>query len=70
MMRTRLLRPGARVLNTDAYVPLMGNRHSWGLGRACRELLPESWCFVGPLFDRVMTLGQDTTSLIDPLIIV
>ncbi len=38
----------------DAHVPLRGNRHPDGLGRATREVWPESWERAGPRFEQVL----------------
>ena len=59
--------PDYAFLYNDAFRPMMGQKHSWALGRSCREVFPESWDFAGPLFDKVMTQGQDATTLTDQL---
>ncbi len=38
----------------DAHVPFRGNRHPDGLGRAMREVWPETWDRAGPRFDEVL----------------
>ena len=47
------------MLFNDPYRPLIGTNHLAALGRAIREVLPETWDFLGPRFDRVMTHGQE-----------
>ena len=55
-------------LYNDSYRPVLGNKDSLALGRPCREVFPEQWDFAGPMFARVMTQGQETTTLTDQLI--
>jgi PAS domain S-box-containing protein len=52
-------------LYNDAYRPMIGAKHPWALGRGAREVGAEAWDFVRPLFERVMTQGQDATFLDD-----
>ena len=54
-------------LYNDANVSVVGTKHPWALGRGCREIYPEAWDFVGPLFDRVMTKGEAAVTLADQL---
>ncbi|HEY8311171.1 MAG TPA: PAS domain-containing protein, partial [Gemmatimonadaceae bacterium] len=37
----------------DAYIPFLGAKHPWGLGRQTRECWPEVWAFNGPIYSRV-----------------
>jgi hypothetical protein len=39
------------MLYNDAYGPLIGKKHPGALGCAIREVLPETWDFLGPRFD-------------------
>jgi PAS domain S-box-containing protein len=55
------------LLYNDAYPPVVGTKHPWALGRFCSEVFAEAWGFVGPLFEKVMHEGQNTT-LTDQLI--
>jgi PAS domain S-box-containing protein len=49
----------------DAYLLSMGAKHPWALGRSAREVVPELWEFVKPMFDRVVTQGQPFSGLGD-----
>ncbi len=49
----------------DGYVPFLGAKHPWGLGRPTRECWPEVWHINGPLYDRV--LAGETVALRDQL---
>jgi PAS domain S-box-containing protein len=42
--------------------PIPGNKHPWALGRDAREVWPEIWETIGPLFENVTTTGQATYS--------
>ena len=55
------------LLYNDAGRPFFGAKHPWALGRSSREVFPESWDFVEPLLNRVMTQGQAASFLTDPL---
>jgi len=55
------------LLYNDAGRPFFGGKHPWALGRSSREVFPESWDFVEPLFNRVMTQGQAASFLTDQL---
>ena len=46
--------PDFTFLYNDAYIPLIGTKHPSVLGRHCRELYPEAWDFVKPIFDEVV----------------
>jgi len=61
--------PDLAYLYNDANVPVVGTKHPWTLGRRCREIYPEAWDFVGPLFDRVMTKGEAAVTLADQLFV-
>jgi PAS domain S-box-containing protein len=37
----------------DAYIPFLGTKHPWGLGRPTRECWPEVWDFNVPIYERV-----------------
>jgi PAS domain S-box-containing protein len=60
--------PHYTVLYNDAFRQLIGTKHPAALGRGFREVFPELWDFLGPLFDRVMTQGQDYSSQFDQLL--
>ena len=55
------------MLYNDAYGAVIGTKSPAALGRSCRVVLSEAWDFIGPRFDRVMTEGQDTSTLTDQL---
>src|SRR5580693_2544652 len=61
--------PDLAYLYNDANVPVVETKHPWALGRRCREVYPEAWDFVGPLFDRVMTKGEASGTLADQLFV-
>ena len=44
----------------DAWRPIPGNKHPWALGRPAREVWPEIWDTIAPLFASVMTTGEAT----------
>ena len=51
------------MLYNEAYGPLIGNKHPEALGRPIREVIPETWDFLGPRFDKVMADGQEASHL-------
>ena len=51
------------MLYNDPYRPLIGKKHPAALGRAIREVIPETWDFLGPRFDKVMAHGQEESHL-------
>jgi len=55
--------PAYTMLYNDPYRPLIGTKHPAALGRPIREVLPETWDFLGPRFDRVMADGQEASHL-------
>lgn len=42
----------------DAWRPIVGDKHPWALGRPGREVWPEIWELVGPIFERVLQTGE------------
>ena len=46
------------LLYNDAWSPIPGNKHPWALGRPGREVWPEIWETIGPMFEGVMTTGE------------
>src|SRR5215510_10447897 len=44
--------PTYPMLYNDAYGPLIGKKHPAALGRSIREVIPETWDFLGPRFDK------------------
>ena len=59
--------PDYTMLYNDACRQVMGTKHPAALGRGFREAFPEMWDSVRPLLDRVMTQGQDISTLTDQL---
>jgi PAS domain S-box-containing protein len=59
--------PDYTLLYNDAQRVLFGTKHPAALGRGTREMFPEAWESVGPLYDRVMRQGQAYTTLADQL---
>jgi PAS domain S-box-containing protein len=55
-------------LYNDAYRPMTGTRHPWALGRGVREVYPEEWKILGPIFDRVTKHAQAESFLDDQLV--
>jgi signal transduction histidine kinase len=54
--------PSLVLLYNDAWRPILGAKHPWGLGRGAREVWPEIWDAIGPLFDQVVATGVGTYS--------
>jgi PAS domain S-box-containing protein len=54
-------------LYNDAYLPSMGTKHPWALGRSSRDVVAEVWEFVGPMFNTVVAQGQPFSALADQL---
>ena len=50
------------LLYNDAWSPIPGNKHPGALGRPAREVWPEIWDTIGPLFERVVETGSATRS--------
>jgi DNA-binding NtrC family response regulator/signal transduction histidine kinase len=55
--------PAYTMLYNDPYRPLIGTKHPAALGCSIRDVLPETWDFLGPRFDRVMTHGEEASHL-------
>jgi signal transduction histidine kinase len=60
--------PDYAYLYNDGLLHVVGTKHPWALGRVMREVYPEAWDFVGPMFDSVMTRGQAASFLTDLLV--
>src|SRR5580700_6277702 len=54
-------------LYNDAYLPSMGAKHPWALGRSARDVVPEIWEFVKQWFDKAVTQRQPFSGLADQL---
>ncbi len=50
------------LIYNDQWRQIPGDKHPWALGRPAREVWPEIWDTVGPLFSRVLTTGKATRS--------
>ncbi len=50
--------PELALLYNDAWSPIPGSKHPWALGRAGREVWPEIWDTIGPLYDKVRATGE------------
>jgi len=50
--------PDFVLLYNDAYRPIAGTRHPWALGRGAREVYPEAWDVIGPMYESVMARGE------------
>ncbi len=50
--------PDLAMLYNDAFSRVMGANHPEGLGQPAREAWPELWVAIGPLLDRVLTVGE------------
>ena len=48
------------LLYNDAWQPILGNKHPWAMGRPAREVWPEIWPNINPLFEAVRATGQAT----------
>ncbi|MBE9008870.1 response regulator [Pseudanabaenaceae cyanobacterium LEGE 13415] len=46
------------LLYNDAWKPILGDKHPWGLSRPAREVWSEIWETVGPEFEEVLTTGK------------
>jgi signal transduction histidine kinase len=50
------------LLYNDAWTPIPGGKHPWALGRPARDVWPEIWNDIEPLFARVFATGEGTWS--------
>lgn len=50
--------PELALLYNDAWSDIPGEKHPWALGRPGREVWPEIWDAIGPLFDKVLATGE------------
>ncbi|MGA3093554.1 MAG: ATP-binding protein, partial [Terriglobales bacterium] len=60
--------PNYVLLYNEAYRPIAGTRHPWALGRGAREVYPEAWDLIGPMYESVMARGQAANFLSDVLV--
>ena len=54
--------PDLALIYNDDWSPILGSKHPWALGRPAREVWPEIWDTIGPLFESVMSTGRATRS--------
>ncbi|HVI08531.1 MAG TPA: sigma 54-interacting transcriptional regulator [Candidatus Binatia bacterium] len=59
--------PDYTMLYNDAYGTLIGTKHPAALACNKSKVLPEAWDFIGPRFERVMSQGQDASTLTDQM---
>jgi signal transduction histidine kinase/two-component SAPR family response regulator len=52
--------PQLALLYNDAWSPILGAKHPWALGRSAKDVWPEIWETIGPLFTHVLTTGEAT----------
>ena len=52
--------PDLTLLYNDGWMPIPGEKHPWALGRPAREVWPEIWSAIGPLFEQVLSTGTAT----------
>lgn len=50
--------PELALVYNDDWSPILGAKHPWALGRSAREVWPELWDTIGPLFAQVMGSGE------------
>ncbi|MFN6992945.1 MAG: ATP-binding protein [Aquincola tertiaricarbonis] len=58
MLGTVLWGPELRMLYNDAYIPSMGERHPWALGRPVAQVWGSAWEAVSPAFFEVLRTGR------------
>ena len=46
------------LIYNDAWSDIPGKKHPWALGRPGREVWPEIWDAIGPLFEKVQATGE------------
>jgi PAS domain S-box-containing protein len=54
--------PELTLLYNDAWSLMIGTKHPWALGQPAREVWPEIWDTIGPLFQHVLSTGEATRS--------
>lgn len=50
--------PELALIYNDAWAPIPGEKHPWALGRPGREVWPEIWDAIGPLYAQVQATGE------------
>lgn len=51
---TLLWGPEFVLVYNEAYVPILGDKHPWALGRPCQEVFPEAWHLIGDVMQDVL----------------
>ncbi|WP_019143863.1 SpoIIE family protein phosphatase [Aeromicrobium massiliense] len=51
---TLLWGPEFVLVYNEAYVPILGEKHPWALGRPCAEVFPEAWHLIGEAMQDVL----------------
>ncbi|MEP7365006.1 MAG: PAS domain-containing protein, partial [Acidobacteriota bacterium] len=54
--------PGLALLYNDAWSQILAEKHPWALGKPGREVWPEIWDTINPLFRQVIDTGVATLS--------
>src|SRR4051794_18637942 len=54
--------PELSLLYNDAWSEIPGQKHPWALGHPGREVWPEIWETIGPMFEGVLADGEATRS--------
>ena len=58
--------PELVLLYNDAWSPILGEKHPSSLGRPGREVWPEIWDTIGPMFEQVMTTAEPMSVMTPP----
>jgi serine phosphatase RsbU (regulator of sigma subunit) len=64
---TLLWGPEFVLVYNEAYVPILGDKHPWALGRPCAEVFPEAWHLIGDMMQAVLD-GAPSSLLDDALV--
>jgi len=54
------------LLYNDSWSQIPGDKHPWALSRPAREVWPEIWDTIGPLFSHVMATGATPLGYLGP----
>lgn len=50
------------LIYNDAWSPIPGSKHPWAIGRPAKEVWPDIWTDIAPLFEEAMNTGRATGS--------
>lgn len=64
---TLLWGPELVLIYNRAYVPILGDKHPWALGRPCAEVFPEAWHLIGGMLEDALK-GAPSILLEDALV--